>query len=37
MTELYKNHSFTISHADDMELIEITSPADFTTINVENP
>lgn len=25
-----------LRHSDDMELIEITSPADFTTTNVEN-
>ena len=55
MTQLYKNQSFTISHADsctpqppgikhrelrhsdDMELIEIISPADFTTTDAEKP
>lgn len=34
---IFKNQSFTIAHSDDMELIEVISPADFPTQEDDAP
>ena len=37
MTQLCKNQTLTVAHFDDMELIEIISPAEFATADETAP